>query len=89
MIDEGGEWEQTRGESPMGLASRLPLLQCRNLCRSGAGQSRARGLADGGEQVAVNQRVQILRTVHEKCARRVRRVVDGEIVKFGGIEFEP
>jgi hypothetical protein len=50
MIDGGEEWEQTRGVSPMGSASRLPQLQCRNLCRSGAGQSRARGLSDIGRK---------------------------------------
>ncbi len=29
------------------------------------------------------------RTVGEESAGRVRRIIDGEIVKFGGVEFEP
>jgi hypothetical protein len=29
------------------------------------------------------------RTVREECAGRFGRVVDGEIMKFGGVELEP
>ena len=36
-----------------------------------------------------NRRIQMLITVHEKCAGRVGCVIDSEVVKFGGVELKP